>query len=75
MTASFAMHEIEKLVPRMEETVKSEPIKKDTIIDQVDELKQYTEGIISVLRKGGNKPMDVKEATNKAFNNYRLKLI
>jgi signal transduction histidine kinase len=75
MTASVALHEIEKLVPRMEETVKSEPIKETVIRDQVDELKQYTEGIISVLRKGGNKPMDVKEALNKAINNYRLKLV
>jgi signal transduction histidine kinase len=75
MTASVALHEIEKLVPRMEETVKSEPIKIHVIRDQVDELKQYTDGIISVLRKGGNKPMDVKEALKKAINNYRLKLI
>ena len=75
MTASVALHEIEKLVPRMEETVKSDPIKRQIIKDQVDELKQYTEGIISVLRKGGNKPMDVIEALNKAINNYRLKLL
>jgi anti-sigma regulatory factor (Ser/Thr protein kinase) len=74
MTASVALHEIEKLVPRMEETVKSNPIKTDTITDQVDELKQYTEGIISVLRKGGNKPLDLKDSISRSFSNYKIKL-
>jgi len=74
MTASIALHEIEKLVPRMEETVKSKPFKNETIKDQVQELKSYTEGIISVLRKGGNKPINVEEAINRAFNNYKIKL-
>ncbi|WP_281336946.1 ATP-binding protein [Flavobacterium eburneipallidum] len=75
MTASVALHEIEKLVPRMEETIKSEPFKKDIITEQVDELRQYTDGIISVLRKGGDKPIDIKESINRAFNNYKLKLL
>ncbi|MFZ6664858.1 ATP-binding protein [Peijinzhouia sedimentorum] len=75
MTASVALHEIEKLVPRMEETVKSNPLKKEVIADQVEELKQYTEGIISVLRKGGDKDLDIKESINRAFNNYKLKLL
>jgi signal transduction histidine kinase len=74
MTASVALHEIEKLVPRMEETIKSEPFKKEIISEQVDELRQYTDGIISVLRKGGDKPIDIKESINRAFNNYKLKL-
>jgi len=74
MTASVALHEIEKLVPRMEETVKSTPLDKKIISEQVEELKQYTEGIISVLRKGGDKPLDVAESINRALNNYRLKL-
>ncbi|HEY1194832.1 ATP-binding protein [Flavobacterium sp.] len=75
MTASVALHEIEKLVPRMEETVKSDPLKKHIIIDQVDELREYTEGILSVLRKGGNKPVNVEESIIKSFNNYRSKFI
>jgi signal transduction histidine kinase len=74
MTASVALHEIEKLVPRMEETVKSNPLRKSVITEQVQELKQYTEGIISVLRKGGDKPVNVKEAVNRAFLNYKLPL-
>jgi signal transduction histidine kinase len=74
MTASVALHEIEKLIPRMEETVKSDPFKLNIMIDQVDELKHYTDGIISVLRKGGNNPLNTEEAINRAFNNYRIKL-
>ncbi len=74
MTASVALHEIEKLVPRMEETVKSKPLRKEVITDQVEELKQYTEGIISVLRKGGNKDLDIKASIDRAFNNYKIKL-
>jgi signal transduction histidine kinase len=74
MTASVALHEIEKLVPRMEETIKSDPFRKDIISEQVDELRQYTDGNISVLRKGGDKPVDIKEAINRAFSNYKLKL-
>ena len=75
MTASIALHEIEKLVPRMEETVKTNPIDTKIIIDQVEELRQYTDGIISVLRKGGDKPINVKESINKAFKNYKTKLV
>jgi len=74
MTASVALHEIEKLVPRMEETVKSTPLKKEVIDEQVQELKQYTEGIISVLRKGGDKEIDIKDAILRSFNNYKMKL-
>lgn len=74
MTASVALHEIEKLVPRMEETVKSIPLDNKLIKDQVDELKQYTDGIVSVLRKGGDKPVIVREAVARAFNNYKLQL-
>lgn len=74
MTASVALHEIEKLVPRMEETVKTVPLKSEIITDQVQELKQYTEGIISVLRKGGDKSVNITDAVNRAFNNYKLKL-
>jgi len=74
MTASIALHEIEKLVPRMEETVKSTPLKNELLKEQVEELKHYTEGIISVLRKGGNKPLKVTEAINRAFDNYKYKL-
>ncbi len=74
MTASVALHEIEKLVPRMRETVKSNPFRRDLIAEQVEELKQYTDGIISVLRKGGNKPLDLKEAIYRSFNNYKVKL-
>ncbi|MFH7016515.1 ATP-binding protein [Flavobacterium sp. FlaQc-47] len=75
MTASIALHEIEKLVPRMEETVKTNPIDIKIINDQVEELRQYTDGIISVLRKGGDKPIDVNESINKAFKNYKTKLL
>ena len=74
MTASVALHEIEKLVPRMEETVKTEPINNSILKDQVEELKQYVEGIISILRKGGNKPINIKECIEKAFTNYKFKL-
>lgn len=58
----------------MEETIKSEPLKRDLMKEQIEELKQYTEGIISVLRRGGNKPIDLSEAINRAFNNYKVKL-
>jgi signal transduction histidine kinase len=74
MTASVALHEIEKLVPRMSEVIKSDPFFKEKAIEQVDELDDYLKGIISVLRKGGNKPVSIKESLNTAFSNYRLKL-
>jgi K+-sensing histidine kinase KdpD len=74
MTASVALHEIEKLVPRMKETVSKDPVEKIVISEQVEELNQYTEGIISVLRKGGDKPLSIKECLNIAFSNYRLKM-
>lgn len=74
MTASFALHEIEKLVPRMEETVFEEPIVKAKIVNQVEELKDYVEGILSILKKGGNKPISLLDSINQAVNNYSLRL-
>ena len=74
MTASVALHEIEKLVPRMQETVNSIPFNTELITEQVEELKQYTDGILSVLRKGGEKPINLEECLNIAFHNYKLKL-
>ena len=74
MTASFAMHEIEKLIPRMEECVNEEPINQNKIKDQVEELKDYADGILSVLRKGGNKPVSLLEVINQACNNYSLRI-
>ncbi len=74
MTASVALHEIEKVVPQMEKVVQDEPFKKDLAIEKVEELKDYLEGILSVLRKGGNKPIKVKEVLEKAISNYKFKL-
>ncbi len=74
MTASFAMHEIEKLVPRMEETVLGETISKEIITDQVYELKDYVEGILSIVKKGGNKAISLIESINQAVKNYSSRL-
>lgn len=74
MTASVALHEIEKLVPRMEETVRQNLLDKDIIKEQVAELKLYTEGIISVLRKGGNGNINISATIKRAVNNYKFKL-
>ena len=74
MTSSIALHEIEKLVPRMNETVHTDPIDQNLAIEQVEELDTYMKGILSVLRKGGNAPLSVKEAIEKAVSNYRFKL-
>lgn len=74
MTASFAMHEIEKLVPRMEEALNEEPFLKPKVISQVEELKDYVEGILSVLKKGGNKPISVIESIHQSISNYSSRL-
>jgi signal transduction histidine kinase len=74
MTASVALHEIEKLVPRMEETVGINPIDAERIRNQVEELDDYVSGILSVLKQSGTKPIEVKEAVMQALGNYQLKL-
>ncbi|PYF74350.1 EcoRII N-terminal effector-binding domain-containing protein [Pedobacter nutrimenti] len=74
MTASVALHEIEKLVPRMQETVELKPIDHIRVRNQVEELDDYVSGILSVLKQAGNKPVDVESAINQALSNYRLKL-
>ncbi|MBC5842628.1 sensor histidine kinase [Flavobacterium sp. F-380] len=74
MTASVALHEIEKLVPRMQETVKPILIDKKIISEQVEELRQYTNGILSVLRKGGDKEISIEECLKISFSNYKLKM-
>ena len=74
MTASVALHEIEKLVPRMKEIINSKPFKRKTANEQVEELDEYLNGILSVLRKGGNKPIYIHESIEKAVSNYSFKL-
>ena len=74
MTASVALHEIEKLVPRMEETVNGDPIDAQRIRNQVEELDNYVSGILSVLKQSGTKPIEIKDAVNQALSNYKLKL-
>ena len=73
MTASVALHEIEKLVPRMKESVNSNPFEKQIAKEQIDELEDYVQGILSVLRKGGNKPINLKDSIEKAISNYGYK--
>lgn len=74
MTASVALHEIEKLVPRMREVVNDNPYQSVIANEKVDELNDYVQGILSVLRKGGNKPINIVESINKAISNYNFKL-
>jgi hypothetical protein len=74
MTASVALHEIEKLVPRMKEIVNDNPFQPDLGNEKVDELDDYVQGILSVLRKGGNKPINIIESIDKAISNYSFKL-
>jgi len=74
MTASFAIHEIEKLVPRMQESVMEDPLNRNKIENQVRELKDYSDGILSILRKGGNKLISVKDAVEQAISNYSSRL-
>ena len=74
LTASVALHEIDKLVPRMEETVKSSPINAKSITNQVTELKGYIAGILSMLKKGGDSEINIANSLNQAIKNYELKL-
>jgi len=74
MTASVALHEIEKLVPRLKEIVKGEPFNKVIANDGIQELEDYLKGILSVLRKGGTKSIDLNEAIDKSISNYKSKL-
>jgi hypothetical protein len=74
LTASVALHEIEKLVPRIFDSVKEKPIDREILVGQVEELKQYTDGILSILRAGGAKLINIKESIDIAVRNYDLKL-
>lgn len=74
MTASVALHEIEKLVPRMKETVNENPFDYVRGNNQVDELDGYMGGIVSVLRKGGDKKINLSQVAQNAVNNYEFKL-
>ncbi|GEN69212.1 EcoRII N-terminal effector-binding domain-containing protein [Chryseobacterium rhizosphaerae] len=74
MTASVALHEIEKLVPRMEETVEIAPIDPERIRNQIEELDEYVSGILSILKQAGTKPINIKEVIELAISNYQFKL-
>lgn len=74
MTASVALHEIEKLVPRMKEVINTSPFAKEVANERVEELDDYLKGILSVLRKGSSKPIDTEECIRKAISNYSFKL-
>lgn len=74
MTASVALHEIEKLVPRMEESTNTSPVDMAKVRGQVTELDSYVQGILSVLKQSGVKPVGVAEVINQSMSNYQLKL-
>lgn len=74
MTASFAMHEIEKLVPRMEESVKEDPINKFVLTSQIEELRDYSDGLLSVLKKGTNANLEIRVVIEQAISNYRSRM-
>jgi len=74
MTASVALHEIEKLVPRMAETVEIDPVDAERIRNQVEELDEYVSGILTVLKQAGTQPVEIEDAVKQALRNYRLKL-
>lgn len=74
MTASVAMHEIEKLVPRMETNVNIKPVPITLLKDNVIELKQYVSGIMTILRKNTSQVINVSDCLKKAFTNYDLKM-
>ncbi|EAQ39271.1 hypothetical protein MED134_01590 [Dokdonia sp. MED134] len=74
MTASVALHEIEKLVPRIKEVVNTVPFLPALGNEKVNELDDYVQGILSVLRKGGNKPIKIQESIEKSISNYSYKL-
>lgn len=74
MTASVALHEIEKLIPRMEETVSEGNIDGEKIRTQVAELDGYMQGILSILRQSGVKEVPVQEVVTNSLANYRLML-
>ncbi len=74
MTASVALHEIEKLVPRMEDTTSADPIDTTKARNQVAELDSYVQGILSVLKQSGIKPVILRDAINQSVGNYALKL-
>lgn len=74
LSASGSMHEIEKLVPRMEESVREETLNRDKLIRQVEELKDYSDGLLSILRKSVLIAVPLHEAVQIAVNNYKSKL-
>ena len=74
MTASFAMHEIEKLIPRMQESVNEQHLNRDKLKSQVSELKDYSEGLLSVLKKSSNVRVPVLPLVDQAVNNYASRL-
>lgn len=74
MSTSFAMHEIEKLIPRMRESVRSSPVDIISLRNQVNELEDYTGGILSIMRKGGIRSIDLLESLEQAISNYNTRL-
>lgn len=74
MTASIALHEMEKIVPRLKETVNSVPFKNIIANTEVEELEDCLKGILSVLRKGGSKSINLNESIEKSISNYSSKL-
>lgn len=73
LTASVALHEIEKLVPRMDETVNSDPIDIHKIRNQVVELNSYVNGILTILKQAGTSAVDVADTIQQAIANYEIK--
>ncbi|QQT32870.1 ATP-binding protein [Sphingobacterium multivorum] len=73
LTASVALHEIEKLIPRMKNTTQSDPIPVEKIKQEVVELDDYVNGILTILKKSVSKDIVVLDVVKNSVNNYNIK--
>lgn len=74
MSASIALHEIEKLVPRMENNSKGLPNEFRELKENIAELSHYVEGIINILQKSKGELIErIGEVLNRAAQNYKGK--
>ena len=74
MSASMAIHELEKLVPRMQDNINKKPIIFENLKGNIEELENYVGNLVEIIKRRGFKREPVELIINKIIDNYDYKL-
>lgn len=74
MSSSMAIHELEKLVPRMHNNINKTPLSIDRLKENVYELDNYVGNLVEIIKRRGFQKETIKLLLEKVIDDYEYKL-